>query len=176
MRAWRSLVATIVLVLAAAPVAVGQSAAPLDPMRWEASTMIGTDFGPGTPGPTHTDDRGVLHEVGGGFTATWTWTDPRLSGDVTYLANLDYFGGAPGTGLSAGHEVFTVTNDGGRWVGDATGMHVPGTAAYDTIVFRGEGGYEGLTALVVIDYYKDAQNAIVFPGEMPPLPEPSPAG
>jgi hypothetical protein len=94
---------------------------------------------------------------------------------ATLISNRAIFGERPVSQLAVGSESFTVTNDGGRWVGQAIGMQVCDQAGYDTIVFRGEGGYEGLSAVMVIDYYKGTQNAVVFPGQMPSMPEPSPA-
>lgn len=173
------LTVSVALVLAAGSVAVAQDeaspAASPDPLRAEGSILTYNEFGPGFPGTRRVDELGITYDEGSGFTATWEWSDPRLSGEVAFISNRSIFEERPGSQLAVGSESFVVTNDGGRWVGQAIGMQVFDQAAYDTIVFRGEGGYEGLSAVMVIDYTKGTQNAVVFPGEMLPMPEPSDA-
>ena len=66
-------------------------------------------------------------------------------------------------------------NDGGRWVGQATGWLIPSQSVGDIVLLRGEGPYEGRSALVHIDWSDGSIGAVVFPGEMPPVPEPGPA-
>jgi hypothetical protein len=65
-----------------------------------------------------------------------------------------------------------VANAGGRWIGPMNRGQV-GSDGVGTATLRGEGGYEGLTALVFLDFGMTPYGiAAVFPGEMPPVPEP----
>ena len=62
-----------------------------------------------------------------------------------------------------------------RWVGPAGIAFEWGLGQRDIVVMRGEGAYEGLTAIVVMD--KEGVDhapfvGVIFEGEMPPFPEP----
>jgi hypothetical protein len=176
-----SLVGTVILMLLTGPVAVGQSpAAPTDPMAPNGAEIQITDFGSFSFGAEQPGD-GVTHELGRKVTMTWESSDPRLSGAVTYDGNRDIFSGNLDVGLAVGTEMYAIENEGGRWVGQAIGWAIPdesGTTyrvAGDVIPFRGEGGYEGLSVVVHIDWVDETIDAVIFPGEMPPAPEPGPA-
>ena len=47
------------------------------------------------------------------------------------------------------------------------------TTDFGTVLFTGEGGYEGLSAYLLGDWTEEpvAVEGAVFPGEMPPFPE-----
>lgn len=69
---------------------------------------------------------------------------------------------------------YEVVNEGGRWFGPATAQAGPSLGNTDTILLRGEGGYAGLVAYVLMNGSTEPPriNAAIFPGEMPPVPEP----
>jgi hypothetical protein len=105
----------------------------------------------------------------------WSASDPRLSGEVTYTGNW-YFVPDPYIGIQSG--TYELTNDEGSWLGDATayGSEALGVDA-DVVVFTGRGGYEGLTAYVVLDWGSQDVSGeniqgVIFPSAMPPVPEP----
>jgi hypothetical protein len=164
-----SLVGMVILVLLGAPTTVvGQSPTPLDPMRAGGATITFGVVDFVSEGTSERDDTGTVRERGTHVELAFSSSDPRLSGDVTYLANLDKFG----DGSSVHTETYEVVNDDGRWFGTSQGMEVPGLVWGDSVLLRGEGGYEGLSALLWIDGMRNEISAVIFPGEMPPLPEP----
>ena len=156
--------------LLTAAVAVGQSEEPTDPMRPRAATIDFEGHSLWLDGTRRADDPGVLHFEGDHTEFPWESSDPRLSGTVTHTGNRDIYQGAAVMVESATLEV---VNDGGRWIGPMTRGKV-GSDYRATALLRGEGGYEGLTALVFLDFgITPSGIAAVFPGEMPPVPLPA---
>ena len=106
--------------------------------------------------------------------ATIEMDDPRLSGTVTRMLNANVWQGDDF--LFVRNDRVRMENDEGAWSGvsttySASGPGVMGAARdVDTIIATGEGAYEGLTAYLVID--GGVVEGLVFPGEMPPLPDP----
>ncbi len=106
-----------------------------------------------------------------GFRQTWEASDPRLSGSVIYTGNWHSYGDGD---LQVEASSVVLDNAEGRWIGTGTAM-VAGGLAMDTMILRGEGAYEGLTAYVVQDWAQGpvaAFTAAIFPGEMPVSPDP----
>jgi hypothetical protein len=162
-----SLVGTVIAVVVGGAVAVGQSPSPFDSMRAGAVHIdfrVVEFFQEGTREP---DEVGTVQERGTGVTLAFESSDPRLSGDVTYLANLDYFK----DGTSVHTETYEIVNDGGGWFGTSLGMEVPGQVYGDYVLLRGEGGYAGLSALLFVDGLRNTIDGVIFLGEMPPVPE-----
>ena len=148
----------------------GQSAEPTDPMRPRAATIDFGEFLSGSDGTRRADDPGVVHYEGDHSEFRWESSDPRLSGTVTTTGNRDIYQGAPVTVESVTLEV---VNDGGRWSGPLTQGTV-GSESRGTALLRGEGGYEGLTALIFLEWGSPPTAiAAIFPGEMPPVPLPA---
>ena len=120
----------------------------------------------------------------GGTTAT----DPRFKGTYLTAVNSDrHPEGADGSQLTVTTVVRRIENAGGAWQGSAvtvsdtvaaSGTDDPLTP--ETVVFTGEGGYAGLTAVVVFSPFANSQlRGVIFPGPPPPppvLPAASPAG
>jgi hypothetical protein len=116
--------------------------------------------------------------VGDGFTLIeveagpdrWESTDERLSGEVTYRGQWRRY--PDPAGMQVETATYELLNDGGRWVGEATALATAGIPGWDTIVFAGEDGYEGLTAYVVIDWDSESEDffGAIFPGQMPTIP------
>jgi hypothetical protein len=173
-----SLVATVVIILAGAAVVVGQSSDPTGPAKVSIQVVDTKLVTPGVMRPDAT--RAVYHEDGRKIAMTWQSSDGRLSGAVTAAGsrhiNRD--------GSSIETEAYLVTNSDGRWVGQSTGLAVtqpkpdfvigngllPVTTGHvDRVLLKGEGSYEGLSALVDIDWYEAAPAAagLVFRGDMP---------
>ena len=114
---------------------------------------------------------GVVRESGMISNHKWEASDPRLSGKDTYTGNWRKF-------RTAGFQVDAATsvleNDDGRWVGTVTRLRSPDNQT-ETVILHGEDTYEELTAYVLIDYTVRPIEfvAAIFPGDMPPFPEPA---
>jgi hypothetical protein len=160
----------VAMSLLTAAVAIGQSEEPIDPMRPRAATIDFDGHPLWVDGTRSADDPGVLHFEGDHTEVPWESSDPRLSGMVTHTGNRDIYQGAA---VMVQSVMLEVTNDGGRWIGPMTRGKV-GSDHRGTAVLRGEGDYEGLTALIFLDFGMTPSGiAAVFPGEMPALPEPA---
>jgi len=107
----------------------------------------------------------------------WVWdaSDPRLSGVVTTVDNWHSW---LGQDMQVEATAYELVNDGGRWTGTGTGLVIEsiGDLPYGRlnsamIVLDGEDGYEGLSALVYMDwadgYGEPVIHGVIFPGEMP---------
>jgi hypothetical protein len=165
----------ICLALGGMPVAaVAQSEEPSDSMAPAVATIEVTSIHEVSPGTLRSGDDGLVHVEGVQHEHVWTASDPRLSGTVTSIGNHDVYPYVPMEVQSATYEV---VNDGGRWLGTSTALKLPDLGSKDVAVLRGEGDYEGLTAYVYMDWAADppALRAAIFPGQMPPLPEPGSA-
>jgi hypothetical protein len=172
----RSLIRTIILVLlwglGGVVAAQASDADAMAPATASIEIVSSQEISPGT---TRSDDTGVVHIEGVHHEHIWEATDPRLSGTVTYRGNWQAFPEVP---MQVESSTYEVVNEGGRWYGPATAQAGPSLGNNDTILLRGEGGYQGLMAYILIDgttTYPPRIYAAIFPGEMPPVPERSPA-
>jgi hypothetical protein len=176
------------LILSAGAVAAGRSMGDL-PVAG-APTITVTDVGPITPGLMRPDaSRSVYHEDGRQASMVWQSSDPCLSGEGTTIGdrhmNRD--------GSMVETEAYVLSNAGGRWVGLATGLATaaapsdlvigngllpPGPGHDDLVLLRGEGGYEGYSALLAIDWAQQppAVSGTVFRGDLPAAPDPASIG
>jgi len=71
--------------------------------------------------------------------------------------------------------IYDFKNEDGRWVGTYTCFVEPTLGIdRDTVILRGEGAYEGLSAYLLIDWAGSSGDFIgaIFPGEMPTVPTP----
>jgi hypothetical protein len=129
------------------------------------ATMLSHDYGVGSPPDEKQVREGVV------FTHRWEASDPRLSGTATFWAIWHEYASGD---FSVDASTRVVENDAGRWVGTATALAGPGIET-DTVILHGEDAYEGLTAYVLIDFrvFPIEFVAAIFPGEMPPFPEPA---
>jgi hypothetical protein len=70
---------------------------------------------------------------------------------------------------------YEMTNDGGSWAGDGRGYGSP-SGGSGFVALSGRDGYEGLTAFIVHEGDTDRGywdlRGIIFPSEMPEIPEP----
>lgn len=106
-------------------------------------------------------------------------SDRRASGLLAFAENSDNFF----YGDDDDYAIHTVTkstrlaNDGGAWSGAGTGARALGDddwRAAESTVLTGEGGYEGLT-LIMLQYWDDdsqMQWGVIVPTDrMPPMPD-----
>ena len=108
----------------------------------------------------------------------WEATDPRLSGDVTYTGQWQLFeepAEDTGSAADADASVYAIVNEGGRWLCEASRAVSPGDRTGEhTLLFSGEGEYEGMTAYLQVDWSQApyAFSGLILPGEAPPYAEP----
>jgi hypothetical protein len=157
------------------PGAVTQDVAP----TWVTGTIQPVD-GTCSRGET-TSDGGVTRSS---YECSYTWTasDPRLTGDVRVPWNEATYQTDEGV-IAVGIEAAYLRNEGGGWscwyeylAQGAT----PTEPVYDnTFTCAGNGGYEGLTAVVATTpttgEFALEFVGLIFSGDLPPVPEASPA-
>jgi len=117
-------------------------------------------------------------------TQTSTSSDPRLTGTVTKSWNEDTYQTDEGP-ISVGVDALYLRNDDGGWScshGYVAKGTTPATEPLTKSTFTciGEGGYEGLTAVLVSEQVAGAYDGefagLIFPGNLPAVPEARAAG
>ena len=118
----------------------------------------------------------------------WTSSDPRLTGDVTRRWNADIYQ-TDEDALWVSMGVAYLRNDDGGWACSSSdllrGIRTTGAGTTveeemvngGTTTFEcvGDGGYEGLSALLVSELtvgFNEEFSGLIFSGAFPPLPEP----
>jgi hypothetical protein len=107
---------------------------------------------------------------------TWTSSDPRLTGEVSRRWNDDGYQTDSGL-ITVDTAAAYLQNEGGGW---ACLSHSLATASGDvadqlTFTCAGDGGYDGLSAILVLtDAGGNSEDIVglIFSGDFPPLPEP----
>jgi hypothetical protein len=109
----------------------------------------------------------------------WAASDPRLSGEATYSGRWQLYdepqeeSGDPAATDAA---LYSIVNEGGSWLCEASRAPEQPISDGDrhTLVFNGEGEYEGLTAYLTIDWRQAPYvfSGLILPGEEPPYAEP----
>jgi hypothetical protein len=142
------------------------------------------DYASSCSGPTTEVDGGVRRERDYLCEAqSWTATDPRLTGKVAATWNADVHRTDNGF-ISVNTGAYYLRNDDGEWACSSSNLHKgsgwsPETLTDETAVCVGQSGYEGLSAILVID---DSANSLhplvglIFPGDAPPVPQAPTAG
>lgn len=108
----------------------------------------------------------------------WEASDPRLSGEVTYTGQWQLYeepSEDSGSVADADPSVYAIVNEGGRWLCEASRAVAPGDRTGEhTLLFSGEGEYEGMTAYLQVDWSQApyAFSGLILPGEAPPYAEP----
>ncbi len=114
-------------------------------------------------------------------THTWEASDERLSGSVTYTGEWQIYPDAAEASCACGalHEdasgepaTYRIVNDGGSWLCTTAQTRMPqegDPATLTTATFQGEGGYEGLSAMLVIDWSTApfTFGGLIVPGDIP---------
>lgn len=108
----------------------------------------------------------------------WVTSDPRLSGTATNTWNADVWV-VDGALISLRRGTYEVVNAEGSWQCEFAHNLAHGSGLFfdpvhaESVTCVGAGGYEGLTAIVTIDW-SDFQNvtlaALIVPGDPPPVP------
>jgi hypothetical protein len=101
-------------------------------------------------------------------------SDDRFAG--SYIEQLaGYEDGDPDVdGIGAYSTLWEITNEGGAWVGQTASFRF-GPESYSTFSMRldGQGGYEGLTAVMEGDFTEDCGfdiRGVVVDGDLPATP------
>jgi len=112
---------------------------------------------------------------------TWTASDPRLSGEVASRWNEDVYETDNGSN-AVNTTVDFLTNDEGGWTCSSNNLYegyseYAGPLTGKTATCVGQGGYEGLSALLIHDKAANKDESepfsgLIFSGDFPPVPEP----
>lgn len=108
----------------------------------------------------------------------WTASDPRLTGEAAYSGHWQlYEAPAEDTGSSeTDAAAYAIVNEGGSWLCTETRTSGPPRTENDrhTVVFTGQGDYEGLTAYLEVDFSQApyAFTGLILKGDAPPYAEP----
>jgi hypothetical protein len=138
-------------------------------------TGTGSDGACEVPATTEVDGP-VAHTRGASCGPTYSFSDSRLEGTVTWSSNDDEY--TDGSGLVIQSVAMSIENDQGAW------RMIPilsakwpdpdlGAIEYDAtehFFLVGEGAYDGLIA-VVDGFRTDALHGYIIDGELPPAPE-----
>ena len=134
--------------------------------------VTGTSVLYGCPDPGTTEDSGIFERTIGGTCQTdWTFSDERLSGSATMVANEDNYN--DGTEVSLGTFSLSIENDQGGWrMRPGFWLDFPDApeVAAEVWVMDGEGAYDGLTAVLLVEDL-DNPHGFIFESEMLPPPE-----
>jgi hypothetical protein len=176
-RSWKAALFGVSLMAATVgygPAALGQSEAPLDPMRanlwtgtWtfiEGSYIGGEEFS----GPGYNGTLGRV--VSGDVTAD----DPRMAGTMTQVENGNWSPSQdPGEGeVGFANGTMRIDNDEGAWVGTWTSYFGAPPVGEEWYVLEGEGAYEGLTTVFRFHDEDGTFEGVILAAELPARPEP----
>jgi hypothetical protein len=153
------------------------------PATWVTGDVVSS---PTCSGPTREDDAGVRRERDYLCEPQrWTSSDPRLTGEVVAHWNADVYepdGDAPGSSITVATVSYHLRNEAGGWacrtnmLSQVSGFGAEHQAA-ETAMCVGDGENDGLSAILVVDFATRPATfvGLVFPGDAPPLPEPTAA-
>ena len=159
------------------------AAEPTTPVQVTGSVEVGGSTDYGIVDVTWDDERGVEERRGGYWDDPIEMDEPRLSGQLRSMLNMDTYGGpvlgGDGSVVSASTEL---VNDDGTWTGTLRGYAYPhssdGFPQRDMIwhiELTGTGAYEGLSALLYAHGPISRQvlevEGFVFPGVLPEYPD-----
>ena len=135
--------------------------------------VTGTSVLVGCPDPGTTEASGIFERTIGGTCQTdWTFSDERLSGTGTMVANEDTY--TDGSGIGFGIHALNIENDEGGWrMRPGYWLESPDTPdafSLQVWVLDGEDAYEGLTAVLFVEDLGNP-HGFIFENELPPPPE-----
>lgn len=115
-----------------------------------------------------TDTDGSLHSRNGTLSGTWTSNDPRAAGTVAGSWNGDRWGESAAKGAAVEWGTSQLTNDGGWWATEYSGVYTSETSNFLTRWHTGAGPYEGLSMFSWITESDSGEwHALIFPGTPP---------
>jgi hypothetical protein len=155
------------------------------PATWVTGTVRYPSTSGCTTDPTSEVDGTVRRERG--YVCglqTWTTSDPRLTGEVAEIWNADVydpdadvFKAHPTRNVSVITSAYDLRNEAGGWTCHSSQLahgygFAPVRETGETAMCVGDGEYDGLSAILVIDRGPKSVVGLIFPGDAPPLPEP----
>jgi hypothetical protein len=150
------------------------------PATWVTGDVASS---PTCSGPTREDDAGMRRERDYLCEPQrWTSSDPRLTGEAAAHWNADVYepdGDVPASSISVATVAYYLRNEAGGWacrtnlLSQVSGVNVQHEAA-ETLMCVGDGEYDGLSAILVLDFATSPATfvGLIFPGDAPPLPVP----
>lgn len=108
----------------------------------------------------------------------WEASDPRLDGEATYVGRWLIYGEPEEDRGESGAQdaaLYAIVNDGGKWLCESSRLPDPMVPSEQhTLIFSGEGDYEGMTAYLHIDWSEApyAFTGLILPGDEPPYAQP----
>jgi hypothetical protein len=134
-------------------------------------------YGTQRTAPTDTTEDGVTHKRGESYVdQRWDISDPRLSGMAVAAWNSDVYELPDSAGVSlVAVGTYEIVNDEGTWVGGytSTGQGADDSLGMlETVTLTGSGAYEGLCAVLNLDWttYPVPVEGMIIAGELPPSP------
>lgn len=136
---------------------------------------------PTVEGETGDGDEAFMHEAEATHVHAWNASDPRLTGNATYTGTWHlYDPPSEDCGDPEAQDkpaLYEIVNDGGGWRCAGARAPVPGpdgATNVHTLVFRGTGGYEGLSAYILVDWSASPYTfgALITPNDLPLVPVP----
>ena len=111
--------------------------------------------------------------IGHSCNPTWKFSDPRLNGTATNWTNL-YSYAQEGDTVNIESWALVIENDEGAWRLRPTARVAFGGSSAEPLwpqiwLLDGEGGYDGLTAVLTVDNYEP--HGYIIDGDLPPAPE-----
>jgi hypothetical protein len=144
---------------------------------WVTGTV---GYAPSCVDPERTTEADVVRERGHICAPQqWTSDDPRLGGAATLIWNADVYR-LESESYSIVNALYDIHDDAGGWscrnangLDLGSGLFTDPVQGTDRLTCLGYGGNEGLNAILVTDFRTEPRTfeGIIFPGEVPPLPE-----
>lgn len=168
-----SLIGTVILVLGGSAAIAQEPESSEEPVAPDAPIVVSGTLECAADAAEPVDGASVLH------VHHWGASDPRLAGDASYSGSWQLYGEPQedsGDPAAADPVLYSIVNEGGSWLCEASreAEQPAGPGDMHTLVFNGEGDYEGLTAYLHVDWSQApyAFTGLILPGEEPPYAEP----
>jgi hypothetical protein len=133
--------------------------------------VTGTGYGGNCGGGTFEEDGIIVRQYGALCEPTYQWSDPRLNGNVTWESNQDRY--VDGSLLTIERMAISIENEDGAWrMRPSVVVAFPGSprdVGPEVWVLDGEGGYDGLTAVLSVNHYDP--HGFIIDGDLPRAPE-----
>jgi hypothetical protein len=128
-------------------------------------------------------DEGIIAGRGAVYEHNVEWSDPRLPATMRFGENVNNYNVGGGAGVIAFVSNVRFEDPMGAWTGSEYGFAEESEAGFlpqpRVMMLRGDGAYEGLTAMLQRRYEPDDATfshpvfeGYIFDGELPPMPDP----
>jgi hypothetical protein len=164
-----TVVATVVVFGGLGGTVLAQEEADDSPVTHVTGTIVDTFYDDST-GELTSAPGDINHMSGATYVETNEWSDPRLPAEkrmVLDFTTYPYEGGR----LMVTRTSIRMDGADGSWVGTGVGLSRPDGSSQGQDVLVGEGGYEGLFAVLNCGTATGC-DGYIFEGQMPPPPDP----